>query len=205
MCRREVVDSLEVRGSRDREILVVQVDLVLLYAAGVIISILGSVEEAAMDVLLVNIWVIGLLNALRVNRDPRSLHSHHLHLPSTLQDLMVILRLDEEVPTITRVTSLPTPQVISSTLRFLSIRVGIPNIKEDLCLINHIQPVDLSGTKGDSPSRERLLLVVQDLLGSRVNRGRDVVFTPTEVMVDDSRTRHVSTTCHCKMPRIIHI
>ncbi|KAM1164535.1 hypothetical protein FF1_024013 [Malus domestica] len=41
------------------------------------------------------------------------------------------------------------------------------------------QPVDLSGTKGDSPSKERLLLVVQDLRGSQVSRGRDVVFMPT--------------------------
>ncbi|KAM2096765.1 hypothetical protein ACFX1R_020369 [Malus domestica] len=150
-------------------------------------------------------WVIGLFNALRVSRDPSNLPSHHLHLPSTLQDLVVILRLDEEVPTITRTTPLPTPQVSSSTLRIFSIRMGILSTREDLCLISHIQSVNLSGIKGDSLSRERLLLVVQDLRGSRVSRDRDVVFMPTEVAVDDNKTKHVSITCHCKMPRIIQI
>ncbi|KAM1436865.1 hypothetical protein ACFX2I_044625 [Malus domestica] len=198
-------DSLEALGSRDREILVVQVDLVLLYAARVIIGILGSVGEASMNVLLAVRWVIGLPNAFRVNIDPSSLHSYHLHLPNTLQDLVVILRLDEEVSTTIRATSLPTSQDNSSTLRILSIRVGTLIIKEDLCLISHIQPEDLSGTNGDNPNRERLLLVVQDLRGSRISIGRDVVFMPTEVAVDDSRTRHISTTCHCKMPRIIQI
>ncbi|KAM1073887.1 hypothetical protein ACFX15_018360 [Malus domestica] len=84
-------------------------------------------------------------------------------------------------------------------------RVGTLSIKEDLYLINHIQPEDLSGTKGDSPSMERLLLVVQDLRGSRVSRGKDVVFMPTKVAVNDSRIKGVSTTCHCKMPRTIRI
>ncbi|KAM2134492.1 hypothetical protein ACFX1R_004504 [Malus domestica] len=158
-----------------------------------------------MDVLLVDRWVIGLPNALRVSRYPSSLHSHHLHLPSTLQDLVVILKLDEEVPTTIRATLLPTLQDNSNTLRILSIRVGILSTMEDLCLISHIQLEDLSGTKGDSPSRERLLLVVQDLRGSQGSRGRDVVFTPIEVAVDDSRIRGVSTTCHCKMLRIIQI
>ncbi|KAM2838589.1 hypothetical protein COP1_030291 [Malus domestica] len=150
-------------------------------------------------------WVIGLLNALRVSRDTSSLPSHHLHLPSTLQDLVVILRLDDEVPTTIRATPFPTPKGSSSILRILSTRVGTLSIKEDLCRISYIQPEDLSGTKGDNPSRERLLLVVQDLQGNRVSKGRDVVFMPTEVAVDDSKTKHVSTTCHCKMPRIIQI
>ena len=74
-----MVDSLEVRGSRDREILVVQVDHVLLYAVGVIIGILGSVGEAVMDVLLVDRWVIRLPNAFRISKDPSSLFSHHLY------------------------------------------------------------------------------------------------------------------------------
>ncbi|KAM0985822.1 hypothetical protein ACFX2C_013057 [Malus domestica] len=158
-----------------------------------------------MDVLLVDRWVIGLPNALRVSRDPSSLLSHYLHLPSKLQDLMAILRLNEEVPTTIRATPLPTPQDSISTLRILSIKVGILSIKEDLCFISHIQPEDLNGTKEDSLSRERLLLVVQDLRGSRVSRGRDVVFMPTEVVVDDSRIRGISTTCHCKIPKIIQI
>ncbi|KAM1306478.1 hypothetical protein ACFX2H_008858 [Malus domestica] len=76
---------------------------------GVIIGILWSVGEAAIDVLLVDRWIIGLPNALRVSRDPSSLLSHHLHLPSKLHDLVVILRLDEEVPTTIRATPLPTP------------------------------------------------------------------------------------------------
>ncbi|KAM1242732.1 hypothetical protein ACFX2G_035056 [Malus domestica] len=100
---------------------------------------------------------------------------------------------------------LPTPQDNNSTLRILNIRVGTLSIREDLCLISHIQPEDLSGIKADSPSMERLLLVVQDLRGSRVSRDRDVVFMPTEVAVDNSRIRGISTTCLCKMPRIIQI
>ncbi|KAM1564580.1 hypothetical protein ACFX1X_039446 [Malus domestica] len=202
---RYVVDLLEALGSRGREILVVQVDLVLPYAACVIIGILGSVGEASMVVLLVDRWVIGLPNALRISRDPNNLLSYHLYRPSKLQDIVVILRLDEEMSTTIRATPLPTPQDSSSTLRILSIRVGILSIRKDLCLISNIQSEDLSGIKGDSPSRERLLLVVDDLRGSRVSRGRDVVFMPTQVAVDDSRTRHVSITCHCKMPRIIQI
>ncbi|KAM1756008.1 hypothetical protein ACFXTH_008045 [Malus domestica] len=133
-----------------------------------------------MNVLLVDRWVIRLPNALRVSRDPSSLPSHHLRLPNTLQDLVVILRLDDEVPITIRATPFPTPQDSSSTLRILSIRE-------------------------DSPSREILLLVVQDLRGSQISRGSDVVFMPTEVAMDDSRSRHVSTTCQCKMPRIIQI
>ncbi|KAM1772077.1 hypothetical protein ACFX11_046819 [Malus domestica] len=160
ICRGEVVYLLEVRGSRDREILVVQVDPVLPYTAGVIISILGSVGEAVMDVLLVDKWAIGLRNALRVSRNPSSLLSHHLNLLSKLQDLVVILRLDEEVLTTIKATPLLTPRDSRSTLRILSIRMDILSIREDLCLISHIQMVDLSGIKGDNPSRERLLLVV---------------------------------------------
>ncbi|KAM2944881.1 hypothetical protein COP2_027864 [Malus domestica] len=152
-----------------------------------------------MDVLLVDRWVIGLPNAFRISRDPISLLSHHLHRPSKLQDLVVILKLDEEVPTTIRVMPLFTPQDSSSTLMILSIRVGILNIREDLCLISHIQPVDLSGTKGDSPSRERLMLVVQDLQGSRVSRGRDVVFMPTKVgwtiAESGAYPQHVTATC----------
>ncbi|KAM1502790.1 hypothetical protein COP2_028438 [Malus domestica] len=113
-----------------------------------------------MNVLLVDRWVIELPNALRVSRDPSSLLSHHLHRPSKLPDLVVILKLDEEVPTTIRATPLLTPQDSSNTLMIFSIRVGILSIREDLYFISHIQPVDLSGTKGDSPSRERLLLVV---------------------------------------------
>ncbi|KAM0969376.1 hypothetical protein ACFX2A_017901 [Malus domestica] len=117
----------------------------------------------------------------------------------------VILRLDEEVPTTIRATPFLTPQDNRNTLRILSIRLGILSIRKDLCLINHIQQVDLRGTKGDSPNREKLLLVVHDLQGSWVSRGRDVVFMPTEVAVDDNRIRGISTTCHCKIPRIIQI
>ncbi|KAM1551783.1 hypothetical protein ACFX10_043868 [Malus domestica] len=127
----------------------------------------------------------------------------NLHQPNKFKDLVVIPRLGEKVLIIIRVTPLLTPQDNINTPKMLSIRVGTFSIREDLCLIRHIQPEDLSGTKGDSPSRERLLLIVQDLRGSRVSRGRDMVFMPTEVAVDDSRIRGVSTTCHCKMPRII--
>ncbi|XP_070660571.1 uncharacterized protein [Malus domestica] len=98
-------------------------------SSSVIIGILRSVGEAAMNVLLMDRWVIGLPNALRGD-------------------------------------AAPTPQDSSSTLRILSIRKGILSIREDLCLISHIQLEDLSVTKRDSPSKERLLLVVQDLRDS---------------------------------------
>ncbi|KAM2067991.1 hypothetical protein TB2_044240 [Malus domestica] len=102
---------------------------------------------------------------------------------------MVILRRDEEVPITTRVTPLPTPQGnnSSSILRILSIKVGDLSTRDDLCLISLIQLEDLNGIKGDNPSRVRLLLVVQDLRGSQVSRGRDMVFMPTKVAVDNSR------------------
>ncbi|KAM1667568.1 hypothetical protein ACFX2K_047009 [Malus domestica] len=76
--------GLSSSSSRGREILVVQVVPVPLYAIDVIIGILGSVEEATVDVLLVVRWVIGLLNALKVSRDPSSLPFHRLHRPSKL-------------------------------------------------------------------------------------------------------------------------
>ncbi|KAM1344659.1 hypothetical protein ACFX2H_033924 [Malus domestica] len=63
-----------------------------------------------------------LLNALKVSKDPSSLHSYHLHQPSKLQDLMVTFRLDDEVPTTIRATPLPTPHDSSNILRILSIR-----------------------------------------------------------------------------------
>ncbi|KAM1543899.1 hypothetical protein PS2_013168 [Malus domestica] len=179
--------------------------LVLPYAACVIIGILWNVGKAATNVLLVDKWVIGLINALRVSRDPNSLLSHHLHLPNTLQDLVVILKQDEKVPTTTRATPLPTPPDSSSILKILSIRVGTLRSREDLCLLSLIQSENLSCIKEDSPRRERLLLVVQDLRDSRLSRGRDVVFMPTKVTVDDNRVKGISTTCHCKMPRIIQI
>ncbi|KAM1482438.1 hypothetical protein ACFXTO_034747 [Malus domestica] len=90
---------------------------------------------------------------LRVSRDPISLLSHHLHRPSKFQDLVAILRLDEEVPTTIRVTPLPTPQDSINILKTLSIRVGTLSIREDLCLISHIQLMDLSSTKGDIPNK----------------------------------------------------
>ncbi|KAM1048323.1 hypothetical protein EV2_028262 [Malus domestica] len=37
---------------------------------------------------------------------------------------------------------------------------GYPQYQGRLCLISHIQPVDLNSAKGDNPSRERLLLEV---------------------------------------------
>ncbi|KAM1382099.1 hypothetical protein ACFX2F_034606 [Malus domestica] len=118
--------------------------------------------------------------------------------PSKLQDIVVILRLVVEVPLTIRAMPLLILQGSISTLRTLSIR-------EVLCCINHIQPVGLNGTKGDSPSRKRLLLAVQDLQGSLVNRDRDVVFMLIEVVVDDNRIRDVFITCHCKMLRTILI
>ncbi|KAM1683173.1 hypothetical protein ACFXTN_031368 [Malus domestica] len=118
--------------------------------------------------------------------------------PSKLQDIVVILRLVVEVPLPIRAMPLLILQGSISTLRTLSIR-------EVLCCINHIQPVGLNGTKGDNPSRERLLLAVQDLQGSLVNRDKDVVFMLTEVVVDDNRIRDVFITCHCKMLRTILI
>ena len=59
-----------------------------------------------------------------------------------------------------------------------------------------------------SPDRERLLLAVQDRLGSLASQDNDVllrgeVTKVTEVVVDDSKLRDVLITSHCKMLRII--
>ncbi|KAM1628755.1 hypothetical protein ACFX2K_017129 [Malus domestica] len=78
---------------------------------------------------------------------------HHMRRPSKLQDLVVMLRLVVEVPIIIRATPLLTLQDNISTLRILSIRAVILSIREVLCHISHIQQVDLSGIKGDSPSK----------------------------------------------------
>ncbi|KAM2008813.1 hypothetical protein EV1_003423 [Malus domestica] len=59
-----------------------------------------------------------------------------------------------------------------------------------------------------NPDRERLLLAVQDRLGSLASQDRDVllrgeVTKATEVVVDNSKLRDVLITSHCKMLRII--
>ncbi|KAM2238035.1 hypothetical protein ACFX1S_013325 [Malus domestica] len=106
-----------------------------------------------MDVILMDRWVIGLLNALIISRDPSSLHSHHLHLPSTLQDLVVILRQDDEVSITTRAMPLPTPQGSSSSiLKILNIKVGTFSTRKDLCLISLIQLEDLVVSRGTAPA-----------------------------------------------------
>ncbi|XP_070668087.1 uncharacterized protein [Malus domestica] len=108
---------------------------------------LSGSGEAAVDATLVDRWVIGLLNAFRIiSKCPNSLPYHHLRQPSKLQDIVVMPRLDDEVLIIIRVTPLLIPHDNISTFRTLSIR-------EVVCHINLIQPVDLNGTKGDSLSR----------------------------------------------------
>ncbi|KAM1963036.1 hypothetical protein ACFX16_023260 [Malus domestica] len=151
-----------------------------------------------MDATLVDRWVIGLLNAFRISRDPSSLLSHHMYQPSKLQNLVVMPRLVVEVPIIIKAMSLHILQRSISILR-------IHSIKKVLCRISHVKPVDHSGTKGDSLSRLRLLLALHDLHGNLVSRDRDMVFMLTEVVVDDSRIRDVFITCYCKMLKTILI
>ncbi|KAM2388599.1 hypothetical protein ACFXTH_038024 [Malus domestica] len=120
---------------------------------GVIIGIMRSVGEIAVHAILVDKWGIRLLIALRISRGPNILPYHYLCRTSKFQDLVVMPRLDEEVLIIVKAKRLLMPQDSISTLRILIIRVVTLSIREVLCLISHIQPVDPSGIKGDSPSR----------------------------------------------------
>ena len=69
-----MVDFLDVLVSRGRGIMLVYV---LLYAENVIISILGSVSEAAADAILVVRWGIGLFIVHRTSRSPSRFPYHH--------------------------------------------------------------------------------------------------------------------------------
>ncbi|KAM2328561.1 hypothetical protein ACFXTH_015016 [Malus domestica] len=120
MFRGEVVDFLEAVDFRGKGILVVQV---LLYAADVIIGILRSVGEAAVDAILVNRWDIGLHIALKISRGPNSLPYHRLRQPNKFQDLVVMPKLVMELLIIIRATSLLILQGIISIHRTLIIRV----------------------------------------------------------------------------------
>ncbi|KAM1608884.1 hypothetical protein ACFXTN_019513 [Malus domestica] len=92
--------------------------------------------------------------------------------------------------------------------RILILRVGIPKTLEVIFLILPCQLVDLSDIREVSPDRERLLLAVQDRLGSLVSQDRDVllrgeVTKATKVVVDDSKLRDVLITSHYNMLKII--
>ncbi|KAM1331104.1 hypothetical protein ACFX2H_043308 [Malus domestica] len=94
--------------------------------------------------------------------------------------------------------------------RILIFRLGIPKILEVILHILPYQLADLSGIRKVSPDKERLLLAVQDRLGSLASQDRDVllrgeVTKVTEVGVDDSKLRDVLITHHCKMFIIIRI
>ncbi|KAM2676006.1 hypothetical protein EV1_002719 [Malus domestica] len=79
------------------------------------------------------------------------------------------------VLTTTRVILLPMlPDSISIPM-ILILRLGIPKTLEVILLILPSQLVDLSGIREVSPDRERLLLAVQDHLGSLFSQDRDVL------------------------------
>ncbi|KAM2154992.1 hypothetical protein ACFX1Q_046743 [Malus domestica] len=126
---------------------------VLIYAINVIIDILGSVGEAAVDAILVDRWGIGLYIALKISRGLNSLPYHHLRRPIKFQDLVVMPRLVVVVLIIIRATPLLMLQGNISICRTLIIRVVTHSILEVLWHISHIQQMDSSGTRGDSPCR----------------------------------------------------
>ncbi|KAM1329348.1 hypothetical protein ACFX2F_013527 [Malus domestica] len=108
----------------------------------------------------------------------------------------------------TRVILLPMLPDSISIPRIPILRLGIPKTLEVILLILPSQLVDLNGIREVSPDRERLLLAMQDHLGSLVSQDRDVllrgeVTKATEVVVNDSKLRDVLITYHCKMLRII--
>ncbi|KAM2571594.1 hypothetical protein TB1_006301 [Malus domestica] len=99
------------------------------------------------------------------------------------------------------------PDLISIP-RSLILRQGILRTLGVILLIHPCQLVDLSGIREVSPVRGKLLLVVQDHLGSLVSQARDVlpkgeVIKAVEVVVDDSKLRDVLITSHCKRLRTI--
>ncbi|KAM1569024.1 hypothetical protein TB1_033688 [Malus domestica] len=109
-----------------------------------------------------------------------------------------------------RVMLLPMLPDRISIPRILIFRLGIPKILEVILHILPYQLADLSGIREVSPDRERLLLTVQDRLGSLASQDKDVllrgkVTKVTEVVVDDSKPNDVLITSHCKMLRTIQI
>ncbi|KAM2420031.1 hypothetical protein ACFXTH_026536 [Malus domestica] len=94
--------------------------------------------------------------------------------------------------------------------RILIFKPGIPKTLEVILHILPCQLADLRGIREVSPDRERLLLAVQDHLGSLISQDRDVllrgeVTKVTEVVVNDSKLRDMLITYHCKMLRTIQI
>ncbi|XP_068320480.1 uncharacterized protein [Pyrus communis] len=163
LVKEEEVDLLGVLEARNRMILVEEE---LRCAAGVTIGILESAGEAAVVVSLMGRWDIELQIVPRISRGPISLFCHHLRRSSRSLALVVMVRRVVVVPIIIRVMSFLMLQDSIRIPRILILRVGIPSILVAICHILQFQRVDLSGTREDSLSRGRLLLVVRDLQGS---------------------------------------
>ncbi|KAM1560220.1 hypothetical protein ACFX1Z_003499 [Malus domestica] len=167
---------------------------------------MGSVGEVVMVVLatLVDRWDIGRLSVLRVNINLSSLLCHLQRRFSRTLDQAVMVRRVVVVLTTIRVMLFPMLPDSISIPRILILRLGIPKTLGVILLILPCLPANLSGIREVSPDRERLLLVVQDHLGSLISQVRDVllkgeVTKATEVVVDDSKLMDVLITYHCKM------
>ena len=145
------------------------VDLALHGAAVVTPVTMVSVGEVLVLVLRVGRWDIGLLSAPRVSRDRSRLICHLQHQFSRVLDRVVMASRVVVVPTTIRGMLLRMLPDLISILRSLILRQGILRILEVILLIPLCQLVDRSGIREASPVRGKLLLVVQDHLGSLVS------------------------------------
>ncbi|KAM1719587.1 hypothetical protein ACFX12_021376 [Malus domestica] len=169
-----------------------------------------SVGEMVVVATLVDRWDIGLLSVPRVSRGLSSLICHLQCRFSRTLDQAVMVRRVVVVLTTIRVMLLPVLPDIISIPRILIFRLGIPKILKVILHILPCQLVNLNGIRKVSPDNERLLLAVQDRLGSLARQVRDVllrdeVIKVIKVMEDDSKLRDVLITSHCKMLKTIQI
>ncbi|XP_070667348.1 uncharacterized protein [Malus domestica] len=139
-------------------------------------DIMESVREVAVVATLVDSWDIELHNVPRVNRGLSSLLCHLQRRFSRTLDQAVMVRQVVVVLTTIRVMLLPMLPDSISIPRILIFRLGIPKILEVILHILPCQLADLSGIRKVSPDMERLLLTVQDRLGSLARQDRDLLF-----------------------------
>ncbi|KAM1413308.1 hypothetical protein ACFXTO_025924 [Malus domestica] len=119
-----------------------------------------------------------------------------------------MVRWVEVLLTIIRAMPLLMLQDHISIRRIRITRVGILSILKGIRCILPFQLVDLSGIREDSPSKLRLLPVVQDLQGNLVSQVRGEVYRGEvikliEVVGDDNKPKDVLTISLCRMLRII--
>ncbi|KAM1061622.1 hypothetical protein ACFX2A_026628 [Malus domestica] len=184
------------------------VDLALHGAAVVTPVTMVSVGEVLVPALRVGRWDIRLLSAPRVNRDRSRPLCHLQHLFSRVLDRVVMASRVVVVPTIIRGMLLRMLPDLISIPRSLILRLGILRILEVIHLIPLCQLVDRSGIREASPVRGKLLLVVQDHLGSLVSQARgvilrDEVIRAVEAEVDVNKLRGELIIFLCRRLRTI--